>query len=476
MITLHEEITVDRTVEDCFRYVADFRTAPEWDATAVRSVKDTPGPIGLGSRFSVDCRVGPTTLALEYEIIEYEPWSSLVLSARGFWFDVRDTITFTQCDGGTRISYTADFTYRWGLARVESALAAGMKTMGEASLAGMKAALEQSIPAPTLSDCNARADRWVAPGVALFSRWGYHRSVKSRRPTSQFMDSKHVVLTGASSGLGLATAIELAEAGADLTLVIRNPAKQQALLETLATTTGRTDITVELADLSLLAEVEALADRLINQGKPIDVLINNAGALYPQRQVTSENLEQSFALLLLSPWHLTRRLHPLLAGHETPARVINVVSGGMYTEKLVCRRLVMPEDNYQGAKAYARAKRALTVLTELWADAWLADNIVINAMHPGWADTPGVASALPTFRSITRKILRSPEEGADTISWLARAAEADALTGKLFLDREPRTPYLLDRTRERPEERAQLETFLDEALAQVLPDIATRQL
>ena len=87
-----------------------------------------------------------------------------------------------------------------------------------------------------------------------------------------------------------------------------------------------------------------------------------------------------------------------------------------------------------------------------------------------------MASALPTFRSITRKILRSPEEGADTISWLARAAEADALTGKLFLDREPRTPYLLDRTRERPEERAQLETFLDEALAQVLPDIATRQL
>ena len=109
-------------------------------------------------------------------------------------------------------------------------------------------------------------------------------------------------------------------------------------------------------------------------------------------------------------------------------------------------------------------------MTELWAEAWRADNIVVNAMHPGWADTPGVASALPTFRSITRRILRSPEEGADTISWLARAGEADTLTGKLYLDREPRTPYLLERTRERPEERENLEAFLESKLANVLTE------
>jgi NAD(P)-dependent dehydrogenase (short-subunit alcohol dehydrogenase family) len=133
----------------------------------------------------------------------------------------------------------------------------------------------------------------------------------------------------------------------------------------------------------------------------------------------------------------------------------------MYTEKLVCDRLIMAPPHYQGAKAYARAKRALTVLSELWAEQWRKDGIIVNAMHPGWADTPGVASALPTFRSITRRILRTSEEGADTIIWLAKAKEAGGLSGRLFLDREPRTPYLLSKTQEPAAQRAQLEAFID---------------
>jgi hypothetical protein len=101
------------------------------------------------------------------------------------------------------------------------------------------------------------------------------------------------------------------------------------------------------------------------------------------------------------------------------------------------------------------------VLTELWADAWADDNIVVNAMHPGWADTPGIASALPTFRKITQRILRNPQEGADTIIWLARATEAAQVSGKLFLDREIRTPYLLEKTRESVTERNRLEDYLE---------------
>jgi len=261
--------------------------------------------------------------------------------------------------------------------------------------------------------------------------------------------------------LGLATSIALAEAGADLTLVIRNPAKQEALLQALESETGRTDITIEIADLSLMADVTAFSDRLLSKGTPIDVLINNAGALFNDYALTSEGLEQSFALLLASPSLLTHKLRPLLMGHRTPSRVINVVSGGMYTEKLVCDRLIMAPPQYQGAKAYARAKRALTVLSELWAEQWRKDGIIVNAMHPGWADTPGVASALPTFRSITRRILRTSEEGADTIIWLAKAKEAGGLSGRLFLDREPRTPYLLSKTQEPAAQRAQLEAFID---------------
>jgi dehydrogenase/reductase SDR family protein 12 len=102
------------------------------------------------------------------------------------------------------------------------------------------------------------------------------------------------------------------------------------------------------------------------------------------------------------------------------------------------------------------------VVTEEWAEDWAADGIVVNAMHPGWADTPGVESALPTFHSLTRYILRTPEEGADTIIWLAAATEAADVSGQLFLDREPRTTHLMARTRETPEEREKLMRFLEE--------------
>ena len=462
MITLHEEIVVPRSAKDCFRYVADFRTTTEWDATAVRADKLTPGPVGLGSRFDLDCKAGPTTLQLEYEIEEFQPWHSLVLRGKGRWFDVMDTIVFSERDDGTtHIDYRAEFHYHYGLEKLAGGMENTLRKMGRASLRGLKRALEDTNTLPGTRAATARADKWVAPGVAMFSKLGYRRGRKHWLPTSRFMDGQHVVITGTSSGLGNATAIALAEAGADLTLVIRNPNGVEPLQQQIADATGRTDITIELADLSLMADVEALAQRLMAKGRPIDVLVNNAGALFNERALTDEGLERSFALLLLSPWHLTRLLKPLLADHEAPARVINVISGGMYTEQLKCNKLIMRPETYRGAVAYARCKRALTVLTELWADAWADDNIVVNAMHPGWADTPGIASALPTFRKITQRILRNPQEGADTIIWLARATEAAQVSGKLFLDREIRTPYLLEKTRESVTERNRLEDYLE---------------
>ena len=276
------------------------------------------------------------------------------------------------------------------------------------------------------------------------------------------MTDRHVVLTGANAGLGFATAVLLLEAGAKLTVVVRDPAKAADMQQALKAETGRVADHVELTDLSLLTEVSKLCERLHARGQSIDVLINNAGALFNDYAETEEGIERSAALLLLSPWQLTESLLPLLKNHAQPARVINVVSGGMYTQKLRCDELVMTPDKYNGSVAYARAKRALTVLTEFWAEAWSEHNIVVNSMHPGWADTPGVQTALPGFRRVTKRVLRSPAEGADTIVWLARAREADQVGGKLFLDREPRTTHLRPHTQERPEERARLLDWLSE--------------
>ena len=116
MISLREVIEVERSIEACFRYVADFRTTVEWDATAYSASKTTEEPVGLGSEFSLLCRAGPTSVSIQYTIVEYTPWQSIVLEGKSRWFTVRDVITFeTQDASTTRITYCADFTYRFGL-------------------------------------------------------------------------------------------------------------------------------------------------------------------------------------------------------------------------------------------------------------------------------------------------------------------------------------------------------------------------
>jgi NAD(P)-dependent dehydrogenase (short-subunit alcohol dehydrogenase family) len=132
----------------------------------------------------------------------------------------------------------------------------------------------------------------------------------------------------------------------------------------------------------------------------------------------------------------------------------------MYAERLNLKRLNMKAEGYRGALAYAQCKRALSVMTEMWAERWREQNIVVNAMHPGWSDTPGVQKSLPLFRRFTRLVLRSHTEGADTIIWMAQSNQAALSTGKLFLDREPRSTYLLGNNVESEKERAALEPLL----------------
>lgn len=452
MITLHEKIEVNRPLEEAFAYLADFRTSEQWDSTVISASKRSGGPIGSGTGFEVICRQPLGRLTFAYTLTHHEPGRLLKLHGRGRFFDVDDEIRFAETATGTLIDYRATFTFKGRLGALAGRFRTGLQRMGYNSVQGLKRALEDDFPVPELSASGRWGQRLVIPAIADFTRFGYTSARKRWLPVSRWMGNQHVVITGASAGLGLAAAQRLAELGAELTLVIRDESRALALKHAIERETGNSRIHIEIADLSLMADVDRLVARMQQTGKPIDVLVNNAGALFNPREETSEGLERSFALLLLSPFRLTEGLKPLLA-RAGRARVINVVSGGMYSQRLDLERLEAPPDAYSGSVAYARAKRGLMIVTQLWAQAWKGDNIVVNAMHPGWARTPGVESALPTFNRLTGPLLRTPEQGADTIVWLATATEAASLSGELLLDRVPRTTHLMASTRETARER-----------------------
>jgi short-subunit dehydrogenase len=133
----------------------------------------------------------------------------------------------------------------------------------------------------------------------------------------------------------------------------------------------------------------------------------------------------------------------------------------MYATGLVLDDLQYAQGAYDGSRAYARAKRGLVTLTEMWAQRLKDSGVVVHAMHPGWADTPGVAGSLPAFHAITRRFLRTAEEGADTITWLAAAEEAAKVTGLFWLDREPHTTHVFPGTDPTPQQRQALRDALD---------------
>lgn len=460
MTLLHETIEVDRPVPEVFSYISDFTTTQEWDATAFAARKLTPGAIEEGTEFEVQCALPVGSITLIYEVEELVPQKYLRLRGRCKFFEVIDSIAFTATKNGTQVDYQAKFEFNPLVQPMAALSQSGMEKMGRDALAGMKRALEDEFEVVDHPRLTRIADRLFVPGLSLFTRLGYKLAKKHFNPVSAYLEDQHIVVTGASAGLGYATAQMLAQRGAQLTLVMRNKRKAQDTVSALTEETGNPNITYELADLSLMSDVDALVRRMKKRGKAIDVLVNNAGALFNPRGETAEGLEQSFALLLLSPYRLTLGLLPLLK-KAPAARVVNVVSGGMFSQKLDVDALIIEEgEKYSGSVAYARQKRALMVLTQEWAREWENEGIVVNAMHPGWADTPGVQDSLPEFRKLTSRVLRNSEEGADTIFWLAAATEAGDVSGELFLDRLVHSAYFVPGTRELPQERERLLDFL----------------
>jgi dehydrogenase/reductase SDR family protein 12 len=271
----------------------------------------------------------------------------------------------------------------------------------------------------------------------------------------QPMGGKVVLVSGATSGLGLAAAEGFARLGASVRLLARNEERGERARAKIVARTGDGDVHVEVCDLSDLGAVRRFASSLSADTTRLDVLVNNAGVLLSERALSVDGVELTFATNVLGPFLLTNLLVPLLE-QSAPARIINVSSGGMYTQRIHVEDLQSDHGKYDGAAVYARTKRAEVILTELWAQRLKRTGVVVHAMHPGWVDTPGVRSSLPQFYKATSRLLRTPKEGADTIVWLGAAPDPGRSSGGFWHDRQQRPIHRVPWTKEAPEDRERL--------------------
>jgi dehydrogenase/reductase SDR family member 12 len=283
--------------------------------------------------------------------------------------------------------------------------------------------------------------------VGSFSRVGF--AVRSRfghwGPPPD-LSGRVVIVTGASSGIGRAAARQLASRGATLWLIGRDAERLETSAEEARRSAAGASAEPVVLDIVDADAVHVFADRFAASHDRLHALVHAAGALFPMYQRAASGDELTVATAVLAPFRLTWLLSPLLR-RSAEAGIVTVASGGMYTQPFDLDRLEMTPEAYRGTTAYARAKRAQVVLSHEWARRWGADGVASYATHPGWVDTPGLASGLPSFSRLG-PLLRTPEEGADTVVWLAAGGArspdtANPATEGFFHDRRRRCEHYL---------------------------------
>lgn len=467
-INYEQSLTFKRPLDFVFHYLADFSNTSEWDPSVLQATKTTPGPVHVGTHFDILLRFGPKELTLDYHVTALNRPYYIELKGIADSFSVIDRIRLEGDETQCKLDYQVEVYYQEPLSKLSAVLGPIVKQNAKRALQHLQKSLDQAPSDWHPSLWTRLGDRLVLPGMLNFTRRGYANNKGRWAGVTEDLSDKNILITGPTSGIGAAAARQLAKLGANLIFVARNEKKAQQIAEILETETGKFP-QIEIADMSVVRDVDALCKRLLDKGQPLHVLINNAGNLFNKRTVTQEGLELSFATLLLGPYILTERLYPLLK-KAAPSRVINVSTGGIYTQGLALDDMEYEKEDYNGSKAYARAKRGLVDMSELWAKRWKEEGITVHSMHPGWSDTPAVAHSLPRFYELTKPWLRTPDQGASTIVWLAAAKEATETSGLFWLDRTPHTTVMLPGTKSGPQQKEILAQKLAEYYARIAGD------
>ena len=274
---------------------------------------------------------------------------------------------------------------------------------------------------------DAVLDRTVVLG---YSRVGsaLRRSWWPADPPACSMSGGRVLVTGATSGIGEAMARSFADLGAVVHLLGRDADKVRTAAAELRSHSSVVEVVEEVCDVGDLDAVRTWAADFTGRVPELHGLVHNAGTMTEGRQETRQGHEVTLAVHVLGPHLMTELLRQPLT-NASGASVVWMSSGGMYGSPLVGE----PEDieyrrgEFKPVQAYARTKRMQVVLADAWSRRLGTEEVKVESMHPGWVETPGVATHLPTFNMISRPVLRDAEDGADTAVWLvATRPESEA--------------------------------------------------
>ncbi len=248
---------------------------------------------------------------------------------------------------------------------------------------------------------------------------------------------KTVLITGGTSGIGKAAAVALAAMGAKVVVVGRNPERGEAALEEIREQGHSDSVELILADLCVQSEVRRLAETFLARHDRLDVLANNAGLVQSRRTETPDGIETTLAINHLAPFLLTNFLLDRLK-ESAPSRVITVSSeaqrwGSMDFGDLQSRR------KYRGFPVYGMTKLANIMFTYELAERLKGTDVTANCLHPGGVGTnfgKNNGGPMALFFRAAKPFMRTPEQGADTLIWLASSPEVEGVSGKYFSDRE----------------------------------------